>query len=170
MVNKAHTQDALTLLLQDHNEVRSAFKQYEELGDRAYEAKKDLAEKICCALTMHMAIKEEVFYPTVRDAIQDGEALVSKLVARCATAKELITQIRDMEADAGLFDVTVHALAQRIDHYIQEEENEIFPRVRESDLNLEFFALEILERKAQWIDAMPMQPRLSAELSLSQAL
>jgi len=44
-------QDAITLLTEDHEHVKSMFEQYEELGDRAHVSKHKLALQICEELT-----------------------------------------------------------------------------------------------------------------------
>src|SRR5437016_3809459 len=52
-------QDAITLLTEDHEHVKSLFEQYEELGDRAHATKQKLAVQICTELTKHATAEEE---------------------------------------------------------------------------------------------------------------
>jgi hemerythrin-like domain-containing protein len=68
-------QDAITLLTEDHEQVKSLFEQYEELGDRAHVSKHKLALQICEELTRHTMIEEEIFYPAVRKAIKDDDLM-----------------------------------------------------------------------------------------------
>lgn len=164
---KKSTTDATALLMQDHKEVKSAFKKFEELGDRAYSAKKKLAEEICAALTLHTAIEEEIFYPAVREAIKDGDELIDEAIVEHAGAKDLIAQIQAMSADEELFDAKVKVLSEQIEHHVKEEEEEMFPKVRKSKLDLEALAEEMTEHKSQLIDSMPMQPKISVESSSS---
>ena len=69
----ANAQDAITLLTGDHKTVQKLFKDYEKLtqNDADEEEKAALAQQICTELTVHAQIEEEIFYPAVRDAIEE---------------------------------------------------------------------------------------------------
>ena len=79
--------DAIELLKEDHRNVEGIFKQFEKLqeDDTADESKRALVERACAALTVHTRIEEEIFYPAVRDVLQDEilgeEALVEHSTA-----------------------------------------------------------------------------------------
>ena len=92
------TVDAITLLTQDHKTVKQLFKDYENLGDRAYAAKQKLAKQICDELTVHATIEEEIFYPAVRAAIHDDD-MMDEADVEHAGAKDLIAQIRSMKPE-----------------------------------------------------------------------
>ena len=64
-----------------------------------------------------------------------------------ATDKELIAQILDMEPTEDLFDAKVKVLSELIDHHVQEEEGEMFPKARKAGLDLEQLGQHIAERK-----------------------
>lgn len=139
--------DAITLLTQDHKEVKKAFKEYEALGERAFVAKKKLANEICVALTVHAQVEEEIFYPAVRKAISQGADMIDEATVEHASAKELIAQILSMGADEDLFDATVKVLSEQIDHHAGEEEEEMFAKARKSKLDLVSLGQEIAARK-----------------------
>ncbi|MYM26779.1 RNA polymerase Rpb1, domain 7 [Duganella sacchari] len=128
-------QDAITLLTEDHEHVKSLFEQYEELGDRAHVSKHKLALQICDELTRHTMIEEEIFYPAVRKAIKEDD-LMDEAVVEHASAKDLIAQIQSMEPTEDLFDAKVKVLSEMIDHHVGEEENDMFPKVRKAKLDL----------------------------------
>lgn len=135
-------QDAISLLIADHEQVKAMFEQYEELGDRAHVSKHKLALQICEALTQHTQKEEEVFYPAVRKAIKDDDLMDEALVEH-ASAKDLIAQIQSMEPGDDLFDAKVKVLSEMIDHHVEEEEGDMFPKVRQSGLDLEALAGEM---------------------------
>ena len=141
--------DAIELLVNDHREVSAMFKQYEELGDRAKVTKKKLADQICNALTLHATIEEEIFYPAVREAIKDAEDMVDEAVVEHASAKDLIAQIQDMDAEDELYDAKVKVLGEQIEHHVEEEEKEMFPKVRKSGLDLAALGTEMMGRKEE---------------------
>ena len=100
-------QDAITLLTEDHEQVRSLFEQYEELGSRAHASKQKLALQICEELTKHATIEEEIFYPAVRKAAKANEDLVDESIVEHASAKDLIAQLMQMDAGDELFDALI---------------------------------------------------------------
>jgi hemerythrin superfamily protein len=58
--------DAIVLLRNDHKTVEKLFKQFEKLGDNALKTKRDVVDRIIEELSVHAAIEEQHFYPTIR--------------------------------------------------------------------------------------------------------
>lgn len=142
-------QDAIALLTEDHENVKQLFEQYDGLGERAHASKKKLAMQICIELSKHATAEEEIFYPAVRAATKENQDLVDEATVEHASAKDLIAQIMSMEATEDLFDAKVKVLSELIEHHVQEEENEMFPKARDGGLDLESLGQQIAERKAQ---------------------
>ena len=146
-------QDAITLLTEDHEHVKSLFEQYEQLGERAHVSKQKLALQICTELTKHATAEEEIFYTAVRAATKD-EDMVDEAVVEHASAKDLIAQIISMEPSDDLYDAKVKVLGELIDHHVKEEEGEMFPKARKAKLDLEALGAAIAARKEE-IDLPP---------------
>ncbi len=138
--------DAIKLLKGDHKEVKGYFKEYADLEDDA--EKQALADKICLALTVHAQIEEEIYYPATREAIDDDD-LLDEAEVEHASAKQLIAEIKAMKAGDRLFDAKVTVLGEYIDHHVEEEENEMFPESRDSDLDLKALGARLADRKAE---------------------
>lgn len=141
--------DALALLTADHNEARAMFKQYEDLGDRAYATKKKLATDVCNALTVHAQIEEEIFYPALRTQGKEFQDLLDEAEVEHAGAKDLIAQIEGMDPEDDLYDAKVKVLGEQIDHHATEEEDEMFPKCRKTKLDLVALGEELLARKEE---------------------
>src|SRR5436309_1480025 len=101
--SRAASSDATQLLSADHGEVHALFETYRKLAraGAAGDERRPLAEEICTLLTVHAAIEEEIFYPALR-AADIAADLLDEAEVEHASAKELIAQIRDMEAEAPL--------------------------------------------------------------------
>ena len=149
--------DAISLLKQDHDDVKALFRQYEKLGDRAFASKQKLAEKICLELTRHATAEEEIFYPAVRAEAADAEDLVDEATVEHASAKELIAQIHGMDPHDDLYDAKVKVLGEYIDHHVKEEESEMFPQAKEAGIDLISLGEQIQARKDE-IDDIPSMP------------
>ncbi|WP_296947659.1 hemerythrin domain-containing protein [uncultured Massilia sp.] len=142
-------QDAVSMLIEDHREVSDMFEQFDQLGDRAKVAKEKLKDKICKALIAHTTIEEEIFYPAVREAIKDAEDMVDEAVVEHASAKDLIRQLQEMKPEDDLYDAKVKVLGEQIDHHVEEEEEEMFPKARKSGLDLVALGQEMAMRKQE---------------------
>jgi hemerythrin superfamily protein len=137
MITKANAkQDAIALLEAQHREVEEMFKKFEALTDRAKASKKKVTDQICTALTLHAQIEEEIFYPAVREASKETEDMVDEAVVEHASAKDLIAQLEEMDPDEDLYDAKVKVLSEQIEHHVEEEEQEMFPKVRKLGLDL----------------------------------
>jgi hemerythrin superfamily protein len=150
------TQDILQLLTAEHREVKAMFQHYHRLA--AAGGKGDermlLASQICVALTLHTQVEEEILYPGARAALAQDEDLVDEAYVEHASAKSLVAQIKTMTSDQPLFDAKVKVLGEYIDHHVREEENELFPKLRKSALDLQDMGARMAERKKQLM-AMP---------------
>jgi hemerythrin superfamily protein len=142
--------DAIALLKNDHKEVKALFKAYDKLAktEASDDEKKSIAEQICTALTAHATVEEELFYPAAREALPEQD-LVDEATVEHTTAKDLIAQIEGMEPSEELYDAKVQVLAEYIDHHVKEEEEEMFPMIRKSGLDLKELGMSLQSRKDQ---------------------
>lgn len=150
MPNKASTSiDAVELLERQHREVEAMFERFEKMTDRATVSKKKLADEICNALIMHAAIEEEIFYPATREASEETEDMVDEAVVEHASAKDLIAQILEMDPGDDLYDAKVKVLSELIEHHVEEEEEEMFPKARELKLDMAALGEEMQMRQKE---------------------
>jgi hypothetical protein len=140
---------ALDLLEADHQEVDGFFDEYENLEDAG--EKEKLALKICLALTVHTQIEEEIFYPAAREAIEKAE-LIDEAIVEHASAKQLIAEIEEMDTGDELYDAKVKVLGEQVRHHVEEEEDELFPEIESSELDLEALGKKMAERKAALLE------------------
>jgi hemerythrin superfamily protein len=138
--------DALALLKADHELVQDLFDQFEKA--RTEKQKAALATQICAELTVHARIEEEIFYPAVREAI-DEEDLMDEAEVEHASAKDLIAEIEGSKPGEERFDAKVTVLGEYIKHHVKEEQSEMFPKVRKTDLDLKELGAALSARKAE---------------------
>lgn len=142
--------DAIALLKQDHREVEAMFEQFEQLDSKAEKAR--LAAKICVALTMHATIEEELLYPPAHEEIE--EDLVDEAIVEHDSARQLIAEIEAMKPSEHLYDAKVKVLGEYVKHHVKEEENEMFPQLRSSGIDLEDLGEQLMQRKAELLTRM----------------
>jgi hemerythrin-like domain-containing protein len=144
--------NAIKLLIEDHDKVKKMFKEFEKLckkGDT--EGKEALARQICKELTVHAQLEEEIFYPAVREGIDDDD-LMNEAMVEHAEAKGLIALIQSMLVSDLMYDATVTVLGENINHHIEEEQKEMFPKVQKLNIDLEELGLEMIDRKAVLVE------------------
>jgi len=145
--NANKPQDAITLLTSQHDDVKALFEKFDNLGERTTTSKKKLADEICEQLIMHTAIEEEIFYPALRDTSKEMEDMLDEAFVEHASAKDLIAQVQEMDPGDDLYDAKVKVLGEYIDHHVEEEEEEMFPKVRKLKLDLEALGAEMAARR-----------------------
>jgi len=112
---------ATTLLEQQHKKVKALFKKLESgRSDRSA-----VLAELAHDLIAHMAIEHEIFYPAVESLDHDlvGESFEEHALAELALKRLLAT---DPESDT--FSARVTACKELIEHHVEEEEEELFPK------------------------------------------
>ncbi|HUZ14169.1 MAG TPA: hemerythrin domain-containing protein [Caulobacteraceae bacterium] len=144
----ARSEDATKLLTSDHREVEKMFADYRKASGNA--RKQEIAAKICLALTVHARIEEEIFYPAAEESLaQKDEKLVEEAIVEHAAAKELIGEIEAMSPGEELYDAKIQVLCEQIEHHVDEEENQLFPKVRKTDADLAGLGARLAARKQE---------------------
>ena len=142
------SQDAITMLKDDHRKVEKLFKQFEEAkGDGR---KEKLARRICLELTVHTKLEEEIFYPACEGTVE--EDLLKEGYVEHDAAKLLIAEIEAEEgANDEFFDSKVHVLQEEIEHHVEEEEKPggVFAQARKGKLDVDALGEQLAARKRE---------------------
>ena len=148
--------NALILLKQDHNNVDALFNRFEELGDGATAEKEQIRDKVVEHLAIHAAIEEQLFYPAVREAAPDAEEWVLEGLEEHHVVKWTLSELQKMPVTAERFDAKMKVLIESVRHHATEEEEEIFPKVRDAMTNEQLEVLGEAREKAK--AAAPTRP------------
>jgi hemerythrin superfamily protein len=122
--------DAVTLLENDHRTVDGLFRQYEELVVTTPTARREPVDRFIRELSVHASIEEEVLYPAVRRELPDGEAMADEALQEHQEAKEILRRLDQMDPSDFEFDSAVTELIKDVRHHVDEEETEMFPKLR----------------------------------------
>ncbi len=143
--------DALVLLTAEHNVIDKLVHEF----DRARRAddpmeKGKAALRICYALEIYAAIKHEVLYPAAEAVLEDDDkALLGKARVRHDGTRELIDKVESTPADNPTFDALVAVMGEEARRLMKLEEEELFPRLRHSQLDLLGTGERMAARKAE---------------------
>jgi hemerythrin superfamily protein len=124
--------DAIVMLKADHKEIRRLFRAFEKAGDDAHTTKGKLVDQILELLTVHTYIENEGMYPRVRELVPDLEDDVLESYEEHHVADVLTMELSTMKPDDEHFTAKTTVLIESVEHHMDEEEEDWFPKVREA--------------------------------------
>ena len=151
--------DAIVLLKEDHKQIKKVFRDFEKAGDDATHRKGDLVKRIIELLTVHTYVENEVMYPEVRKLVPDLADDIDESYEEHHVADVLCMELATMDATDERFDAKTTVLMENVEHHMEEEEQEWFPKVREGlgRKQLQELGEELLEAKKR-APRRPEQP------------
>ena len=147
--------DALELLKQDHQKVKGLFKETEGAENSR---KKQLFNQIDTELEIHAHIEETVFYPAI-EKHEELKDMVAEARERACRSKDAAPGNRTAGLGYGRFNSTLTELIESVEHHIEEEEGDIFVKVRE------LFNDEALEQLGKELQMAKGKQHRDAELN-----
>ena len=138
--------NATQMIRQDHKKVEGLFKKFEQT--KGAQAKRRLAENAMAELEVHAALEEEIFYPAVKKEVEDG-SMVQEAIEEHQTVKQLISELKGMDEADEEFESQFSQLIENVQHHVEEEENEMLPKVEESELDLNSLGQQMSQRKQE---------------------
>ncbi|WP_084736329.1 hemerythrin domain-containing protein [Cystobacter ferrugineus] len=154
--------DAISLLKQDHATLRKLFKRHEALkhgGD--VRKKQEISRRIILELSIHAAIEEQVFYPSVKAHDPRWIERIDESLEEHRVAKWELAAIQRMSPEDPRFDARFTVLVRNVLHHIEEEENGLFARIHQTFTQEELDAMAdalALAKRAVPTHPHPMLP------------
>ncbi len=148
-------QDAIALLKQDHRMVEALFEEFEEADESE---QSELATRICQMLTVHAQIEEELLYPQAKEAFgEEEDEMVYEAEIEHGSAKELIAKIEAGTPEDPEFKPLVKVLSEYVKHHVKEEEKEMFPALKHTELDLKELGQQLAHRKMELMEQMGIE-------------
>ncbi len=114
--------NATALLKTQHRKVEALFKKLESgRSDKAA-----VLEELADSLAAHMAIEHEFLYPAAKDV---DDEMVNESFEEHSLAEVALKRLLATDTEDEAFDARVTALKELIEHHVEEEEEELFPKV-----------------------------------------
>ncbi len=149
--------NAIELLMEQHKEVDALIAKLEKAEDS--DTKQELFDELADKVAAHATIEEKLFYPAVN--AKRTEELLAESVEEHLAIKRVIADLLEMDPDDAQFDAKISVMKEQLEHHAHdEEEGELFPKVRKA---LDKDTLEALggEMLAMFETLMEGEPRLS---------
>jgi len=116
---------ATSLLEKQHRKVEAIFKKLES----GRSDPKPLLLELANDLAAHMMIEQKIFYPAVQKV---NEKLIFEAFEEHAIAELALKRLLSVEPGDKTFKAKVVALKELIEHHVEEEEEELFPKVQKA--------------------------------------
>ena len=126
--------DAITMLREDHRRVEKLFKEFEKLHkkDAGAAEKRKIVDEVVRELSVHAVAEEQVFYPAVREQVEDAVDTVLEGLEEHHIVKWTLSELSGMTGEEERHDAKFMVLMESVRHHVEEEEGEMFPKVREA--------------------------------------
>jgi hemerythrin superfamily protein len=124
------TMNAIDLLEQQHREVEELFEEFEGAGEGAHKTKERLCREISDQLTVHAEIEEKLFYPESKQ--ENTEEILREAVEEHLGMKRLVADLMESDPADEQFQAKMKVLQEQVEHHVEEEEKELFPKVRKA--------------------------------------
>lgn len=136
------------MLKDDHAAVETLFQRCEKADEGG---RGEIVQRICAMLTQHAQLEEEIFYPELREALGEDETddLLDEAEVEHGSIKALIAELSEGSEDDHLYQARVTVLREYVKHHVKEEEEEIFPKARSAELDLDEMGERLRMRKEQ---------------------
>ncbi|MFG1801757.1 hemerythrin domain-containing protein [Micromonospora carbonacea] len=122
-------QDVVDVLVAGHREVEAIFVELEG-RQGAPEHRRQLADVVIAELVRHSVAEEQYVYPAARRALPDGDQLAEHEIAEHAEAERTMKELESVDPSEARFEPLLAHLTKAIRHHVQEEESDLFPRLR----------------------------------------
>lgn len=131
------TQDAISLLREDHRTVVELFQQIEDIPSDApsesaeMKKRRALFEQVSEELSRHAMAEEELLYPMIRSKVPDGDRLADHALQEHQEVKETLARLEKMSLDNLDFEGEFRTLMHSVKEHVNEEEAELFPLLQQ---------------------------------------
>jgi hemerythrin-like domain-containing protein len=142
--------DALTFLRQDHKSVLGMLEVLDGAPSNTGAQISGLATMVTnlvIAESQHEAIEEQIFWPAVRDALDDGDALADAAIKQEQEGKRLLQRLEDGKPGESDYQEALQEFVKAGREHIAYEQDVVFPLLQAAVTDDELLKLgERLER------------------------
>ncbi len=132
--------DAFKLLKADHKKVAGILEKIDATTERGVKTREELFAQLKSELDVHAQIEETIFYPAIEDAKETHEITLEAFEEH-RVVKQLLSELEAMDKGNETWTARFTVLKENIEHHVEEEEDEMFPKAKKVLGNAEAEAL-----------------------------
>jgi iron-sulfur cluster repair protein YtfE (RIC family) len=119
--------DAFELLKNDHAKVSALFDRIEPATDAT--TRQQLFAQLKQELDIHAHIEETILYPALKGA-EETRDITEEAYEEHQEVKDLLAELEATPADSEEWGDLITELRENVDHHVEEEEGEMFPKAQ----------------------------------------
>lgn len=116
-------------MIDDHRTVEKLFKRFEKSGSNADKTREEIAEQVIEELSVHAVIEEQAFYPAIR-RLKNLTDDVLEALEEHHVVKWVLSELEKMNPSDERFEAKFTVMMENVRHHVEEEENDMFKKVR----------------------------------------
>ena len=124
--------NAIDLLKADHEKVKGILSQLSESTDRALKKRVELLDKLEMEITIHTQLEEQILYPAFKEAGgKEQDEMYYEAKEEHRTVDSLVLpDLKATDPSTPEFAGRVKVVKELLEHHIEEEETEMFPKAK----------------------------------------
>ncbi|QBI53515.1 hemerythrin domain-containing protein [Streptomonospora litoralis] len=131
MVENTTDRDLIEVIVSDHREVENVFTQLEQgQGDPAQ--RKEMVDHVITELVRHSVAEEQYMYPAARRTLPDGDEIADHEIDEHAEAERVMKELSGLGPGDDRFEELLSTLMSDIRHHVEDEEQDLLPRLRQA--------------------------------------
>ena len=138
--------DALAMLEAEHRQIMKLFDEFEAADVMRRTA---IVDQVCRTLRLHAQIEEDILYPAALEALDKGGELIDDTGTEHASIKILVTRLEQSGPADEHYEALVRVLADYEKYHFEEEEQDLFSRLRGADVDLAGVGTQLLLRRSE---------------------
>ena len=137
----------IEMLKQDHQEAAAMMDRIESAGEGDPSVMTTFTQ-LKEALTLHTQIEEKVFYPALRNN-DETEDQIEESFEEHQEVKDMLAEMSGLQAGNDEFMSMMGDLRESVEHHVEEEENELFPKAQQilGDSRLQEMGEQMMQMK-----------------------
>lgn len=163
--------NAISMLKEDHERVRGLLEKLASTTDRGVKTRHALLADIEKELKVHMHLEEEIFYPAFKSAGEKkaDDKLYYEAKEEHRAASRTLADLKRADVASVAFGGKAKVLKELVEHHVDEEEKELFPRVKElmDQKQLEELASRMQQRRLELEQGRAWDTTSNAQVSVS---
>lgn len=121
--------NVFTLLKTDHKKVAGILEKLDSTTERGVKTREDLFAQLKTELDVHARIEETIFYPAIKEAAETRDITLEAFEEH-RLVKQLLGELQTLGKDEETWTAKFSVLKEQIEHHVEEEEGEMFPKAR----------------------------------------
>jgi len=125
--------NAIDLLKADHEKVKDILSQLSESTERALIKRAELLAKLEMEVSIHTRLEEEILYPAFKEAgSKEEDVMYYEAKEEHRTVDSLVLpDLKETDPGTPEFAGRVKVVKELLEHHIEEEESEMFPKAKQ---------------------------------------